>query len=125
MSKPKVLIVEDEVSAYGAVRTCLEGVAELIFAPSVNAALRVLRNHSDIAYVMLDGRVPCFTGEPLRNGDTTHALLYEVLEHLQADRIYTASSDPELNRELSAIGAVCADKRSAPQLIASAIGQNS
>jgi CheY-like chemotaxis protein len=119
--KPKVLLVEDVESEQIIATAILSPVAEVILAPSFHAALKMLRAHQDISYVVLDGRVPCFTGEPLRSGDTTHDLAYRILHSHPGALIYTASADEVLNKELAAIGGIKANKATAARLICEAI----
>ena len=109
--KPKVLVVEDTPSMQDIARIYLEPHAMVIIAASIRAAMAILRSEPGISFVILDGRVPLFDNEPLRNS-TTLELAQDIAFRYKIP-MYSASSDDELNKKLADASCVHTNKKTA------------
>ncbi len=114
---PVVLIVEDDEVAQLMAEAALLPHAEVLIAGSLHKASNIIRSRPDIAYIILDGRVPNFENEPLRVVDTTHDLVWDIERFLPGATIYSASSEASLNDELVEIGCIRATKNTAPGMV--------
>jgi CheY-like chemotaxis protein len=108
-TKPRILVVEDNTSAQEIARITLEPHATVVIAASISAALRELRANPVFYLAILDGRVPHYDNEPLRNSDTTLGLAHLIVEIYKIPA-YSASADNDLNKKLAEIGCIHTNK---------------
>ena len=121
--KPVVLIVEDDVAEQVKARDLLSPHAEVLIAGWQKEAFILSKDRPDIAYVILDGYVPMFESKS-RGIDTTVGFALRLRITHRNVRIFSASSDKDMNERLVKFGAVRANKQTAAGLVRDEILKN-
>ena len=123
-AKPVVLIVEDIVAEQEKAVAVLSPHAEVLVAGWQREARVLSKSRPDITFVILDGYVPMFQHNKPLNNDTTYGLARILALTLPGAKIFSASSDEDMNDMLAMIGAVRSNKQTAARLIRDEILKN-